>query len=186
MKKIFFLIILVFIGLSSTACQKKDHQTAILEMDGDISYTLLEDTNRTKKYINTDISVDNNLYNFSIVIPIKSKTNIQELFHSGTLYYFSTDHKRGDSYGYIHSFSSYYQGNDGYYHDSITRRSQDLASEYFLNDIRDIEISYLYEEKNYTDDIKYDTNKLIIPKEQLINLLDSLAIPHDRLEFQTD
>ena len=102
------------------------------------------------------------------------------------MYFYTTDKKRGSPYGYGSGIHDSKLKADYYYHYTISISSNISASDYFLNDIRDIEISYFYENRNYTDDIKYDTNKLIIPKEQLINLLDSLAIPHDRLDFQRD
>jgi len=184
MKNILIIITLLLIVLLNTACQKKDHQTFIIESDGDLSYQVLEDINRTREYLNTDNIVDNNVYNFSIIFPIKAKKNVQKILEPASMFFHTTDKRREQLPN--RGFDNFHIGNDGYYHYEIRYYANSLASKYFLNDIRDIEISYLYEEKNYTDDIKYDTNKLIIPKEQLINLLDSLAIPHDRLDFQTD
>ncbi len=199
-KKILTITTLLFIVLLNTACDDlnpihKDHQTAIIEMDGDVSYIFKEDINnsidkqileQTYQYNNTNIDVDNNLYNFSIIFPIKSKTNLQVLLSSARMFFYTTDHKRGSPYGYGSGIHNSILDTDNYHHYTITIPSNISASDYFLNDIRDIEISYLYEQSNFSEDIKYDTNKLIIPKEQLINLLDSLAIPHDRLDFQTD
>ncbi len=191
-KKILTITTLLFIVLFGTACNdlnpiKKDHQTAIIEMDGDVSYQFYDNVDIKYKqildynyfYKDTNISVDNNMYNFIIIIPFKSKTNLQALFPY-TYIKISSKNKPTDA-GDVNLLN-----NDAYFHYQLIKSANGFASYYYLNDVEDMEISYLYEQSNFSEDIKYDTNKLIIPKEQLINLLDSLAIPHDRLEFQTD
>jgi len=197
-KNIITITILLCTLLFNTACDKKnvDHQTAIIEMDGDITYILKEDTDEFKKnileknfkYNNTDVVADTNVYDFLIVLPIKSKTNIYEFIklggYGGEFYLYTTDSKRG--WHYSSNIINVDKDIDNYYHYEVLQFSNGMASEYFLNDIRDLKMHFIYKISNYTDDIEYRTNELIIPKEQLINLLDSLAIPHDRLDFQTD
>ena len=166
-------------------------------MDGDITYVLKEDASDLEKerlssqytYLKTTSIVDNGIYNFIISFPIKSKNNFYEFLRLrgvvGSIYIGTLDGKRA-IYPNSKDINNVNKAVDDYYHYTVKIASNRFASEYFLNDIRNIDISYLYQKSDFSNDIEHKTNRLIIPKEQLINLLDSLAIPHDRLEFQTD
>ncbi len=202
MKNIITITILILTILFTTACDDlnpihKDHQSITIEMDGDVTYILKEDASDVEQerllsqfiYRKTSNIVDNNVYNFIVSFPIKSKNNLYDFIRIGgfvgSIYISTLDRKRA-IYPVSEDIHNTVKDNDEYYHYLINIESNRFASEFFLNDIGDIKIHWRHTVSNFTDDIEYSTNDLIIPKEQLINLLDSLAIPHDRLEFQTD
>ncbi len=201
-KNLLTLTILIFTILFTTACDDlnpihKDHQSITIEMDGDVTYILKEDASDVEKerlssqltYHKTTNIVDNEIYNFIISFPIKSKNNFYDFLRLrgvvGSIYIGTLDGKRA-IYPNSKEINNVDKAIDDYYHYTVKIESNRFASEYFLNDIRNIDISYLYQKSDFSNDIEHKTNRLIIPKEQLINLLDSLAIPHDRLDFQTD
>ena len=197
-KKILLLVIIstYFSGCVLTETKKDDIQHAIIERDGAVyslyeselsleeeqSYVVQERIQRlSEKYVydRTNKEVDNNIYNFLIVIPIKTKKNLEATFSEAKgkiqfTFEYTTDYKT-------------YKTNDGYYHYKLYINSNGRASFYQLNDIKDLEIYIDYFVGRMADgNTEYTTNKLTIPAEEFEEMLERLGISHERLEFQPD
>ena len=199
-KNILFLILILVLflgceGMQTLTDNDSDNKAYIeLERDGEIYSIMPEELSNAEKnysieeqlnylnqslnYFDTSIAVDNDIYNFLIVVPIKSKQDILKTFNQAILYDF------GSSYSVLNS--NYSKASDGYFHYKLYNASNKLASRYQLNYIRGGQtIYYEYSDTRMGEaGIDYTTNELIVEAEELKELLERLGITHERLEHQ--
>jgi len=205
---IYKALLLVLIVMFNQGCDKDVYKAnVIIEQDGELysaSYdeaVALDESNTDRidwitegveikgwadKYVNTENLVDVSMYNFLVVIPIKSKDNLKSKFNGYPLVtYLISDFKAGGTApttGYYNISKDI----DGYYRYNIYIHAQFLASRYYLNDIIDVKTYVEWEESDWSTDIEIKSNKLTIKAEQFEHMLDRLAISHERLSFQPD
>ena len=207
----FLVIFMVLLqAVFFTACSDNKHLE--IERDGNLSYTYLNEVDEENKalivennhilydslsYYYTSMEqteaykVDFSLYDFYVVIPIKSKKSFpQELKIIKEVNYLDLYNKSSTHHGSGLSGTLAYKNvqieSDNYYHYNVYFSAQLLAHLFHLNDIVD---KVIYMDYFDTDGIKrtdYSTNKLTIPAEEFEEMLDGLGISHERLEFQPD
>jgi hypothetical protein len=196
MKKYNFLFLIIFI-FSFSACSKVDNRYAEIERDGEVYSVYWDDLNESikkvsdlefvyndlnKEYYYDDGShlekdmkyVDNSIYDFLIVVPVKSKIDLENKFKG-----------HGDFAGYYTDYVNV-QYTNGYYHYKLYINSNFQASFFFLNDVKDQQMYIEYHYNDYGEQTHYTSNKLTIPAEEFEEMLDCLGISHERLEFQPD
>ena len=193
----FKIFLLTLIIVANLGCQKKYHKNITLERDGEVYSINFDDINDSIKnglsvkhafnslcdeftYEKVTNVVNNEIYNFLVVIPIKTKSNLKEILsYTDYIIYIP-------NYGGFLSYDRAYKDLDGYYHYGIYKSSNGMASLYMLNDIKDIKLYLQYIKSDFDDDIKITSNKLTIPKEEFEHMLEKLAISHERLDFQPE
>jgi len=202
-----YIILIVLQALFFAACS--DIQYIELEKDGNVTYAYENDINQANQYFlefdtndlkeiaqydYSNVNIDRDIYNFYVVVPVKSKKDIFNTFSADHPDAYGVNMKRAcensdachiNVRGSIGDYGVRLE-NDGYYHYKIYYYAQYLAHNYYLNDIVD---KVIYMDYFYSDGIKrteYSTNKLTIPAKEFEEMLDGLGIPHERLEFQPD
>ena len=199
-----FLSLVVLLNLG---CSKDEYYGYIeIEADGDVysveNYVYIDSNNLDdinssiqdrltrydySTYYKTDNQIDGDIYNFLIVIPIKSKLNLkQEMSKVKTSKEFIIRSKLANQYAFIPTYNNIEQDEDGYFHYKFYTDSKILAKYYYLNDIQDSTLYIYYSESDFDKDIQITSNKLTIPAEEFEVMLEKLGISHDRLSFQPE
>jgi hypothetical protein len=198
MKRYNFLFLIIFTFMFSACMLEDDTQDsnihAEIERDGGVYSVYWDDLNESiqkspeLEFVHEDLQeeyhykygpdlryVNNSIYNFLIVIPVKSKIDLESKFKRRVYFEYS-----------IVDYANV-QYKNGYYHYKLYATSNYKASRFLLNDIKDqqIYIDY-YDNGSHGEEIHYTTNKLTIPAKEFEEMLDRLGISHEKLEFQPD
>ncbi|RLF02104.1 MAG: hypothetical protein DRJ64_09735 [Thermoprotei archaeon] len=196
-----FLLLVLSIFLFSACAEKDDIRYAEIERDGIVTSIYYDELDRSvkesvylkysihdliKKYMYQDGSylekdfkyVSNEVYDFLIVVPVKSKIDMTNKFKN-----------KGYFVGYYADYANV-QSMNGYYHYKLYVNSNISASRFSLNDVKDQKVYIDYHENTRSllggNKTEYTTNKLTIPAEEFEEMLDRLGISNERLEFQPD
>jgi hypothetical protein len=219
MKIIFIIFCVIFITACDTKVHKKhfiienDTERMLGSASFDVNITRLdhlsptEVANYKREYndsISTDtptgktlyqIAVDNNfivkneIYNFYITIPIKTKTDISTLpvasdYPEGRAFYIqrclAPFNGGGTKVVLIPDLQATKNASE-FYHYTLYGDSKSFAGEYLLNSVSDLCLHYIYDypRSNFSGE-NYDitSNELVIKAEEVEALLDKLGIVH--------
>ncbi len=201
MKQILKLVILALVTLG---CSPKEY-TANVFLEEDTPMYILEKDELTENerstlysldetyyyYNDVDdlkIEVDNDVYNFYIVIPIKTKDNLYEAFHQGSRGVVGSLAWESCLESSVSGFTLLYdtiQDESGYYHYKLYSRSNASASVGILNSIDDLCIFVDVSLGGIEEQYAYTSNILKISGEKLEFILDERGIYHGPLDLNS-
>jgi len=198
------IVLLSLFAIFNLGCEKEVYMAnVIIEQDGDVYSANYEDLSSSgketidtsnvnlspyrEKYVETENIVDKDIYNFIVVVPIKSKDDLKnEIGQYLSIFSVNSPFKRLGLLAFRIDYVDFSKDGDGYYHYKLYALSNVLASVYYLNDIKDIVIYANHERSDYDKKVVIKSNELAIQSEELEHILDRLAISHERLSFQPD
>ena len=194
----FFNVMVILLSLTILGCSPKVYTANVFLEEDSPMYALQKDElsekekaslyplDETYYYKNMDdIEVDNDVYNFYIVVPIKTKDNLYEAFHQGSRGIVNSLAWKSCSQSIVSGFTLLYdtfQDERGYYHYKLYSRSNATASELVLNSIGDLCIYVDFSLGGIEEQYEYTSNVLKISGEKLELILDERGIYHGPLE----
>jgi len=131
--------------------------------------------------------VDNSIYQFVVTLPIKTKQDLSKIYGSEYPNFLVRRCERLQGVYFVnmmHQPKYLSPSLEGYYHYTLYVESNQMASEYLLNQVRDLCVSYGYSDGTappfgVSDTYGASSNEITIPFVDIENMLLSKGILHD-------